>query len=144
MARNRFLVGALLASLGAGVDGAAAGEPVRLEAGNIVFVSARLESTRRSAGPTVVGKVSVENVGVAAQHSDPYVLEPCSALQITKYDPKKVLLKTKDQQGMKHTFEGSWAGRMHSTEQECREYVAAHPFASVTENRSLRYQLQNP
>ena len=144
MANGRLLIGALLVLLEPGFDGAARGEPVRLEAGNAVFVSARLESTRKSFGPTVVAKVSYENVGVAAQHAPPYIVEPCSALQITKYNSKQELLKTKDARGVRHTFEGDWVGRLHSTEQECREYLAAHPFARVTENRNLRYELQNP
>ena len=139
MANGRFIVGTLVVLLG--LLGAASGEPARLEAGGTVFVSARLESMRKSFGPTVGAKVSYDNVGVAAQHVPPYVLEPCSALQITK--SSQGLLKTKDARGVKHTFEGDWTERLHATEEECKAYMTAHPFARVSENTKLRYEL-NP
>lgn len=144
MAIHRFPVVALLVSLGTGLGGFVSGGPASLEPGNTVFVSARLESIRKSFGPTVSAKVSYEDVGVAAQHSPPYIVEPCSALQVTKVDSRKALLRTKDARGVKHTFQGDWAGRLHSTEQECRDYMSAHPFASVSENTKLRYESPRP
>jgi hypothetical protein len=111
----------------------------------MVFVSARLESVRKSLGSSVSAKGSYENVGFAVQHTfEPYVVEACSALQVIKYLPKVALLKTKDTRGMRHTFAGNWAARLHASEQECNEFMGKHPAAKVTENRSLRYELREP
>jgi hypothetical protein len=139
------VTGAVLLLLATGAYESAGGEPGRLEAGNTVFVSARLESARKSLGPTVVAKGAYENVGVGVQHSgQPYVTEACTALQVVKYVPNQALLRTRDARGMKHTFAGDWSARLHATEQECKQYVDAHPAARVMENRKLRYELQEP
>ena len=139
------VTGAVLLSLAIGAYESAGGEPMRLEAGTTVFVSARLESARKSPGPTVVAKGAYQNVGVGVQHSGPpYVTEACAALQVVKYLPDQALLRTRDARGMKHTFAGDWSARLHATEQECKEYAGAHPGARVTENRKLRYELQEP
>ena len=144
--RNMAMVtGAVLLWLATGAYESAGGEPRRIEAGDTVFVSARLESVRKSLGPTVVAKGAHEHVGVGVQHSgQPYITEACSALQVVKYLPNQALLRTRDARGMKHTFAGDWTARLHATEQECKEYVGAHPAARVTENRKLRYELQEP
>ena len=143
MLNEGVVAGVVLLGLALGAYDAAASEALRPEPGNTVFVSARLESIRKSPGPTVVAKGAYENVGVGIQHAgQPYVVEPCSALQVVKRLPKQALLKTRDARRMKHTFAGDWAARLHATAQECKEYVGAHPAALVMENRKLQYALQ--
>jgi len=145
MRNMSVLTGAVLLSLATGAYECTGGEPGRLEAGNTVFVSARLESARKSLGPTVVAKGAYENVGVGVQHSgQPYVTEACTALQVVKHLPGQALLRTRDARGMKHTFAGDWSARLHATKQECDAYAGAHPAARVTENRKLQYELQEP
>jgi len=144
--RNMTVVtGTVLLCLAPVAHESTGGEPGRLEAGKTVFVSARLESVRKSLGPTLVAKGAYENVGVGVQHSgQPYVIEACTALQVVEYLPRQALLRTRDARGMKHAFVGDWAARLHATEQECKEYVGAHPAARVTENRKVQYELQEP
>jgi hypothetical protein len=141
MRNDKVVTGAVVLCLATGAYGSTVGKAVRLEEGDTVFVSARLESMRKSLGPTVVAKVSYENTGVAVQHSVPYVTEACSALQVIKYVAKQALLKTRDARGMKHTFVGDWSARLHAAERECKAYLADHPGARVVENRKLRYEL---
>lgn len=142
MRREKLIPGAVVLWLAAGAYEYADGQAVCLEQGATVFVSARLESMRKSLGPTVVAKVASENAGFAVQHSEPYVTEACSALQVVKHLPKEDLLRTRDARGMKHTFLGDWTARLHATEQQCKTHLANHPRARVVENRKVQYELQ--
>lgn len=142
---EKLVTGGVALLLATGAYGSAGGQAVRLEEGDTVFVSARLESMRKSPGPTVMARGAYENVGAGVQHSgQPYVTEACSALRVVRYLPNQALLRMRDAHGMKHAFVGDWTAQLHATEPECKAYLADHPGARVVENRKLRYELQEP
>src|SRR5262245_9773506 len=142
MRKRNLQAAGCLVCLVIGVCGASTVQAVQPAPGDAVYVSARLESIRKSLGPTVSARGSYAGASVAVQHPlEPYVVEACTMLRIVKFEPQKSLT-TKDGRAMKHTFMGDWSARLHSTEKECREYFESHGQPRVTENVKLQYELE--
>lgn len=119
-----------------------AGERGPLAAGQVIYLSTRLESDTRSAGRKVIAGWSRPGAGIqATQESGPYAVEACAPLTVRKVVPDRSLVTIKDRGGMKHTLAGDWTGRIHASETECRERFASRPDETIRENRKLQYEL---
>lgn len=118
-----------------------AGERAPLAAGQVIYLSTRLESDTKSAGRKVIAGWSRPGAGIqATQESGPYIVEACEPLAVRKVVPDRSLVTIKDRGGLKHTLAGDWTGRIHVSETACRERLAALPGETVRENGKLQYE----
>lgn len=121
------------------------GQSNHLDAGQVVYLSTRLESVTKSPGKKVIAGWSRGDTGIEAwKESGPYAVEACTPLKVRKVVADKSLVVIRDQAGIKHTLAGDWSGWIHAGETECREQLKVRPGATVLENGKLRYELPGP
>jgi hypothetical protein len=118
-----------------------AGPSGRLAAGQVIYLSTRLESVTKSPGKKVIAGWSRGSTGIQTwEEGGPYVVEACTPFKVRKVAVDKALVFIKDQAGIRHTLAGDWSGSIHSGEPECRKRFDVHPGATVRENEKLRYE----
>jgi hypothetical protein len=121
------------------------GRSSRPAAGQVIYLSTRLESVTKSPGKRVIAGWSRPGAGIQAwEEPGPYRLEACTPLKVHKVVAEKALVVLKDQAGLKHTLAGDWSGSIHARETDCRERLGVHAASTVRENGKLRYELPGP